>query len=64
LNWAEQFDTAMQNRDSATLCKMADEAERDEARMYLTLLADLVDFRGKKGALAAWVGMLHPLKPR
>ena len=54
----------MQNRDSATLCKMADEAERDEARMYLTLLADLVDFRGKKGALAAWVGMLHPLKPR
>jgi len=35
----------MQQRDSSILRKMADEAQRDEAQMYLRLLADLVDSR-------------------
>jgi len=44
-HWAEQFRLAMQQRDSSILRKMADEAQRDEAQMYLRLLADLVDSR-------------------
>ena len=62
LNWAEQFQLAIQNRDSAILRKMAKEAQRDEARMCLALLADLVDSRKWTGLLAAWMEML-PLNP-
>ena len=50
---AEQFQLAIQNRDSAALRRMADEAQRDEARMCLALLADLVDSRKWKVLLAA-----------
>ena len=58
MKWAEQFHIAMQNHNSAILRKMANEAQREEARMCLALLADLVDFQEKKGMLAAWLGML------
>jgi len=51
--WAEQFQLAMQNRDSAILRKMANEAQRDEARMCLSLLADLVDSCKWTAVLAA-----------
>jgi hypothetical protein len=63
LNWAEQFRLAMQQGDSAVIRKMADEAQRDEARMCLTLLADLVDSRKWRVLLAAWMRML-PAKSR
>lgn len=42
-NWAEQFRLTMEQRDSAMLRKLANEAQCDEARMCLALLADLVD---------------------
>ena len=66
LNWAEQFRLAMQQRDSAILRKMANEARRDEARMYLAVLAELVDFDSRKWAVlhTAWLGMLPSKRVR
>jgi hypothetical protein len=41
----EEIRTAIQHRDTAALRKMADEAPRREDRMFLDLLAELVDLR-------------------
>ena len=60
LNWAERFQIAMQQRDSAILRKMANEAQRDEARMCLRLLADLVDSRKWKGLAGSLTGDTAP----
>jgi len=43
MNQGEQICNAIQQRDSATLRRMADEARRQEDRMFLALLAQLVE---------------------
>ena len=46
----DQIRTAIQRHDTATLSRMADEAQRQEDRTFLALLAQLVDQRPEPDA--------------
>jgi len=47
----EEIQTAIEQRDAITLRKMAEEARKEGTRMFLTLLAGMVDQQAKKGAV-------------
>ena len=54
MNRGEQIRIAIQHRDSARLRGMADETQREEERMFLVLLADIIAMRREgKGLRAA-----------
>ena len=48
MNWGDSVYRAIEQRDAAALCRMAEEADREETRMFLNLLADLVGRQSKK----------------
>ena len=53
MNKGEQIRLAIQHRDSASLRSMADQAQREEERMFLVLLADLIAMRREAKGLRA-----------
>ncbi len=48
MTWGEELQTAIERRDAATLHKMAEEARKEETRMFLDLLAGMLDQQPKK----------------
>ncbi len=43
MTWGEELQTAIERRDAATLHKMAEEERKEETRMFLDLLAGMLD---------------------
>ena len=43
MTWGERIYNAIELRDATVLRVMADEAQREEARLLLKLLADMID---------------------
>ncbi len=48
MTWGEKLQTAIERRDPATLHKMAEESRKEETRMFLDLLAGMLDQQPKK----------------
>ena len=42
MTWGEEVETAIERRDAPTLHRMAEEAQKEETRMLLTLLAGMI----------------------
>jgi hypothetical protein len=43
MNWGEEFHSTIARRDVAALRRMADEAEKEEIRLFLNLLAAMIE---------------------
>ena len=50
MTWAERVHSAIEQRDAATLRRMTQNAARDEPRIFLKLLTELIDHQMMKGA--------------
>jgi len=48
MTWGEELRSAIERRDAPTLRRMAGEARREETRMFLDLLAGMIDRQTKK----------------
>ena len=42
MTWGEELHSAIERRDATTLRRMAEEARKEETRMFLNLLAGMV----------------------
>ena len=48
MTWGEEVHSVIERRDATTLRRMAEEARKQETRMFLNLLAGMMDQRPKK----------------
>ena len=48
MTWGEKLRSAIELRDATALRRMADEAQKEGTRMFLNLLAGLIEHQPKK----------------
>jgi hypothetical protein len=48
MTWGEELHSTIERRDAAALRKMAEEARKEETRMFLNLLAGMINQPPKK----------------
>lgn len=48
MTWGQKLHSTIERRDATALRRMADEAQKEETRLFLNLLAGMIEQRAKK----------------
>lgn len=49
MTWEQKLHSAIERRDATALRRMADEAQKEETRLFLSLLAGMIEQQPKQG---------------